>query len=236
MGTDIHWNVEIKHGNTWRYVPLPEHQRGWGNRPRWFFSDRSYDTFAILADVRNGYGFAGVDLGDGFKPLSEPRGIPADASSEILDCRENDGYPEDSNDDSLPVLGDHSYSWLTLKEMWATKNYWNQWTMRRGVVSLLDYEAYFKHTRRPPLNTCGSISGPEIVTISESAWLASQSWRSFVKSKDKLHIAIGWVETYFDAAWTLRFRTLPAMRGLCREVLGKEADDSKIRAVFGFDS
>jgi hypothetical protein len=49
MGTDIHCAVEKKQPDgTWKVVDAP------------FDDYRNYDSFAILADVRNGHGFAGV--------------------------------------------------------------------------------------------------------------------------------------------------------------------------------
>ena len=41
--------------------------------------------FAILAGVRNGYGFAGCDTGDGFRPIAPPRGLPGDVSPEVAE-------------------------------------------------------------------------------------------------------------------------------------------------------
>lgn len=40
--------------------------------------ERHYQLFSVLADVRNGYGFAGVPTGEWVKPISSPRGIPQD--------------------------------------------------------------------------------------------------------------------------------------------------------------
>lgn len=82
---------------------------------------RNYDAFSILADVRNGYGFAGIPTGAGFKPIAEPKGIPDDAS---------DYYrhkAEQRNGDH------HSFSYFTVEEL---KNYdWNQTTIKTGLVA-----------------------------------------------------------------------------------------------------
>jgi hypothetical protein len=60
------------------------------------WSERNYDLFSFLADVRN----------DGsIDPLDEPRGIPKDASESYLwACRAWDG-------------GAHSHSWFLLEEL-----------------------------------------------------------------------------------------------------------------------
>lgn len=45
---------------------------------------RNYDWFSILADVRNGIGFAGVKTGGRFSVISSPRGLPEDISNDAL--------------------------------------------------------------------------------------------------------------------------------------------------------
>jgi hypothetical protein len=71
----------------------------------WVYNGRNYDLFAILADVRNGYGFAGSYTGEGFKPISEPKDIPSDVSVEVEKASENYG------------IDGHSHSWFTVKEL-----------------------------------------------------------------------------------------------------------------------
>ena len=49
------------------------------------YDERNYDLYSILADVRNGYGFAGSDTGEGFKVIrgysqDHLRGLPEDVS------------------------------------------------------------------------------------------------------------------------------------------------------------
>lgn len=76
-----------------------ELKESWGNK--WCaciledgaFSDRNYVLFGMLAGVR----------GDG-PTISEPRGWPPDLSPEVKTAIEND-------------MGDHSASWLTVKEI-----------------------------------------------------------------------------------------------------------------------
>lgn len=65
---------------------------------------RNYRTFAVLAGVRNGYGFAGFDKGDPITPTSQPRGLPDDLSQGLR-------APPDPDDDDYPReqvwLGNH---------------------------------------------------------------------------------------------------------------------------------
>lgn len=111
MGCDIHLQVERRVNGVWERVPHPLrpcddeyctdgkynektpnpdrhgedhfHCGGTGSYMTDFYHDRNYDVFGILADVRNGRGFAGSDTGDGFIPISLPKGLPPDLSDEI---------------------------------------------------------------------------------------------------------------------------------------------------------
>lgn len=97
MGTDIHPIAEVLVEGRWFTVPTS------------LSRDRNYMSFAVMADVRNGHGFAGVYTHDPIVPISEPRGIPEDSPLMTLMVNRFINYYID--------LGDHSYSWLTLKEM-----------------------------------------------------------------------------------------------------------------------
>lgn len=109
-------------------------------------SSRDYDWFAILANVRNGYGFAG----EGFDVIAQPKGLPEDISIE------GKKYVSDP-------FNFHSASFLTLDEF---DNFdWNQLTMKYGVISLEQYKK-LKDGADSPEEWSGSISGPKIVTVS----------------------------------------------------------------------
>lgn len=97
MGTDIHPFAECCRDGAWHLVDA--------EIPR----DRNYWAFAVLADVRNGYGFGGFGTGDPITPLDEPRGLPEDLSPELRTALEQRSW----------LLGDHSISWVTLEELLA---------------------------------------------------------------------------------------------------------------------
>lgn len=97
MGTDIHVKAEARIGGRWRLVDLEVP------------SDRNYLSFAILANVRNGFGFAGIPAHDPVQPIADPRGLPDDLSAGCQDMLESGSWP----------FGDHSFSWVTLAEMQA---------------------------------------------------------------------------------------------------------------------
>ena len=70
MGTDIHYAFQHQaHSDEpWQDIApqrAPE-------------ITRYYPLFALLAGVRNGYGFAGIQTGEPVTPIAEPRGLPFD--------------------------------------------------------------------------------------------------------------------------------------------------------------
>ncbi len=110
--------VEVRKNNKWEKVG--QVFKGWkegilSDQP---YHGRNYDLFAILANVRNGRGFAGIKTGEGFNPISEPKGLPEDVSPEV----------KQSSDD-WDVDG-HSHSWHTVADL---INYnWHQETISYG--------------------------------------------------------------------------------------------------------
>lgn len=133
MGCDIHFYVEVKHGERWQHHSVRDryedaNQDEDGYRPidyKRYFKDplyvgRNYDLFAILADVRNGSGFAGCDTGDGYEPISMPRGLPSDASPEVLE------------EYTLRVVEDALYDENDPKERTCSRSNAERWTTSRG--------------------------------------------------------------------------------------------------------
>jgi len=112
MGTDIH-------GVFQRY---DQDRAQWRDVSSNYDQDRHYQLFAVLADVRNGIGFAGTATGEAVQPIAERRGLP-------VDFEIRDGYMHPLTElahidpsrqiyreagEALEVwMGDHSYSWLS---------------------------------------------------------------------------------------------------------------------------
>lgn len=188
-----------------------------------WYCDRNYDTFAILANVRNGYGFAGCDTGDGFVPIAVPRGLPADLGTENAARDGHDGYYYDGF-----WLGDHSHSWLTLRELLDYE--WMHWrTLKRGVIpwsAFVDREAAGE--TGPPKEYCAEIAGPGIVTLSEDE---ARRWRRIFQAvkSDGVHVRATWGTSYRAAAGEFCDRVIPGL-----QALGAAPED--VRIVFGFDS
>ncbi|KKM95452.1 hypothetical protein LCGC14_1188010, partial [marine sediment metagenome] len=146
---------------------------------------RNYCFFAILADVRNGRGFAGISTGDGFNPIAEPRGVPEDASMEVK--RENDYWNCDG----------HSHSYLTLKEL--LKYDWEQVTVHRGIISEKEYARMLGTNSSTPMNWCGKTYGPDIeqICLSDMYDLIKGKFR---RDPNKEYVTeFEWEETYREA-------------------------------------
>lgn len=165
MGCDIHIYVEKKIGDTWYpviplthnefYEPSDEEEGGPFNRPlilnhRDYDIGRNYAVFAMLANVRNGYGFAGVKTGEPIEPISEPRGLPDDVCAEIKEI--SDDWDMDA----------HSHSYFTLAELDAVP-----WTgnkiHRCGYVDAAQFQVW--EEKGEPEHWCGDMSGSAVVKI-----------------------------------------------------------------------
>jgi hypothetical protein len=157
MECDIHLTAEYRDAKgTWHNDDLTDAADKYGDQgPRHkeenydlrLYSGRSYDLFAILANVRNGYGFAGVTTGEGFNPIADPRGVPFDAAD--ITKRYMQSYESDG----------HSHSYFTVAELMAYD--WTQVTHKTGIVGyhgLARFKLYGKLE-----NWSGGISGPGIV-------------------------------------------------------------------------
>lgn len=161
MGTDIHLFVEVRDGagEPWRLQPVE-----WKSGEHTYvgFDWRDYDVFAMLADVRNGVGFAGVVTGDGFNIIADARGLPDDMSAELRAIA-----AEEYNDDRAEQLkeshgawwlGEHTHSHLTLRELLDFN--WNQRTNHSGVVEAPQYRVFVEDGK--PLCYSGSIQGGSV--------------------------------------------------------------------------
>lgn len=194
-----------------------------------YYSGRNYDLFAMLADVRNGRGFAGIKTGEGFNPIAEPKGLPDDASKQMKKAAED--YGEDG----------HSHSYLTLAEL--EKYDWDQVTQHQGYVTSYEYEEWVEKGKvGGPSSWCGGVSGGsvKIVTNFQMEELIREG-KAGKKSEEKVgpfgigasyYTPIKWHEYYRESAGSFYTKTLPALRELAEKHGGPE----NIRIVFFFDN
>lgn len=154
MGTDIHTTFQAK-----RKLPAvgnenPEDISEWEDIPgsdveidnysRWGIS-RHYLLFAVLADVRNGFGFAGTETHIPLVPISEPHGCPDD-----FEPNEYDWY--------------HSTSWLSGEEMMAWFNGDSINIVSTGIIDKATFDTW---DGNDPESYCGNIFGDGIVIGSD---------------------------------------------------------------------
>lgn len=155
-----------------------------------------YNIFAILANVRNGTGFAGIPTGEGYTNYFEPRGLPHDLAPALDEdgnysdeciaipkgTRSDNSYEwaqEEYRVSRLKELleservwmGDHSHSWLLLPELEEFIETNSHRDYRKvGVVDKDTYEKFIASGRKQPDEWCGMISGPKVLVWSEQEY------------------------------------------------------------------
>lgn len=188
MGCGIHLYVERYDNIAKTWVSADKWtEEEYGSEVRYkdlFYSDRNYDVFSILADVRNGVGFAGIPTGEGFTPIALPRGLPDNVSPEVKEC-------------SFELAGDgHSHSYFTIQEIMDYD--WLQTTTKTGVVSMEAYERW-KHYPAAPSAYSDSVVGPNILTVPESE----------LPNEEATHVQVSWNTTYWECAQRFLGELLP---------------------------
>jgi len=130
MGTDIHSIAQVR-----RNTPSTAQ---WETVAVSICGDpRGYNTFAMLANVRNGTGFAGIKTSNGFPVIHEQRGLPEDLEVEddnvkvelgklllawdwngnVVSVTSDEASGLRYMEDATYWLGEHSHSWCTLAEL-----------------------------------------------------------------------------------------------------------------------
>jgi len=183
------------------------------NDPQGWYHSRNYNVFAILADVRNNYGFT---------PIAMPRGIPEDTA--IIETHD---LPYDER--TYVSFGDHSFSWLLLQEILDYD--WDQPVAKHGMVSVAEYKEWA--TKGKPNSWSGGVGGGG-VRIIDAETMGEFIKTGQVTSDPRVHY-------YAEVHWedTCRASCAPFLQRmeLLRERAAKEGfKPSDVRLVFGFDS
>lgn len=241
MGCDIHPVIQARESfeHPWEFVEYcPAEYIETRNydvlscNPIWLgLKERNYQYFSVLAGVRNS--------GD-ITPIDQPRGFPKGFNpSRIPSIYGAYGATYDYDDNTSYDLGDHSFSWVSLREL-IDYPYWNQ-TLRSETVRMLlpSYMRYQKALKRNPTKTLiynytnlPTLSPPynDYVYISEdeakNPSIATQMQSVFMKN-----VGVEVIVEY-------------KLRDICSELyehsipwlltLAPSPDD--VRLVFGFDS
>lgn len=233
VGCDIHFYVERLVNGKWESADkwTPDQYAEADEKPlaldydNSFYHDRNYDLFAILADVRNGQGFAGCDTGDGFVPISEQRGLPDDVTAIVKE--QSDNYGCDG----------HSHSWLTVAELLAYD--WTQETKHRGYVSAIEYSKWNQYRRERgecPEGYCGDVGGGAIRKVTETEMKvllepfgADRAMEpQIIAALHSVYCQVEWSQPYYKTARRFLSDCLPRLWRL-----GKPDD---VRIVFWFDN
>lgn len=180
----------------------------------WLYSGRNYDLFAILGNIRNGYGFAGVNTSDGFNFISDCRGLPEDVSSDIQDALSDDGYY-------------HGVSYVTLPELLQFD--WDQTVTHHGIVGE-DAFLYYK-THGKPNTWAGSVNGPNVVMLNNKQMEDLVSGLVLRDAEKSYYTRVSWDESYKKCVGSFYTDSIPKLKDL-----SNNHDFSDIRIVFGFDS
>ena len=175
--------------------------------------DRNYDLFSMLADVRNGHGFAGCETGEGFEPLADPRGIPEDASPAMRAKAAE--YGADG----------HSHSWATLAELQAYFSK-ERGTRRIGFVDMPEY-LRFKEDGKPN-SWSGGVSGQLVQIVTPAKMDLISRGKVKADTGKNVYTKISWPVSYTGAAGDFYTKTMPGMAKL-----GAPED---VRLVFYFDN
>lgn len=212
---DPYWREEnaVEDGSKYYHGPTT-------NRP---ISRRNYNLFAVLADVRNGRGFAGIPTGMGFEPISKPKGVPDDATPE---------YQKEVQD--WGVDG-HSHSWLTVAEILE----FFKKTRTTVLFGVFSEREYVKMLRTGKKSYSGFVDGQSAVILNPEQYeeMLPDVFETLMTSKepkkrdpDKHYfIRYAWEQSYEDSIGPSFFEdTLPAL-----EKLGPTTD---VRLVFFFDN
>jgi len=180
MGTDIHGGFYKKNSDN-SITPIKTT----------FKFNRHYLLFAILANVRNGFGFAGVKTFTPITPITSERGIPEELQKVIVEgeaplynCWYASEYANENEEEIGSWIGDHSFTWMTLKEILD----WEHWDKREQIYGILDKDEYYRSIAQGnnPKYWCGGVSGTNVNIASCE--------EEFVKNPTKYsHINCNWV-------------------------------------------
>jgi len=237
MGCDIHLYVEVRENGHWNSVHEWVEEDGWFHTDdRRFDPGRNYRLFAMLADVRNGVGFAGIDMGDHLNPIDDLRGLPDDASPETQQCANS--WSSDG----------HSHSYFMVRELLDYD--WTQVVVNRGVVDAVTFwqwtrgkEYSHRSQGEAPESWSGDVHGGTVQKVSEAQMdqliadaLATlepkASWKqqeeAIAEKLPSVYCYASWTQPYYKMASYFLSHIMPQLWHL--------GDPDDVRIVFWFDN
>lgn len=228
MGCDIHIAIQKQLADgTWEEIPYQVAPWNKDDRPLEIgipvaprrFGARDYDLFGILANVRNGSGFAGCLTGSGWPSIADDRGFPAGFD---VDALLPDPKMAKYDERGPRWLGDHSFTWVSLDELKAFP--WD--TTLATIYGCVTGDVFdeLKPRNLKPANYSGGISGPGIQVYSEDEWLNHRAECRAARP----YVRMSWTESAREATYDWAGEVIPWLESL--------ADGRPLRLVMGFDS
>lgn len=172
MGSDLHGDFINNCSTTGLKTPI---KTEWG-------MNRDYTLFAILAGVRNGYGFAGCYTHEPLVPIVEDRGLPEwldtsvdedgceDYSLELYNKWYGSKWASPDEKEFGEWMGDHSHTYMNLREIILWEG-WNKHLQRGGVLSKDHYLETIAVGKEPEC-WCGGVGGGNTNVVEEEIFKA----------------------------------------------------------------
>jgi hypothetical protein len=171
-----------------------------------FFTDRNYDLFAILADVRNG--------GE-IEPISSPRGLPHDISKDAL----------------AKMSDEHSATWVSLTEL-ITYNVQRP-LAEEGIISESQFLRCL-WTGEPPSSWSGGVWGGKTTVITPEDYIALFGGDGKERTYD--HEASYFINHRWTVLLADRVPQIDQMIKYLRPLVPKGGSTDDVRIVMDFDS
>ena len=215
MGTDIH-TVVAKKKSTGSLEVIGFNVAG---------EPRDYNSFVVLAGLRNGFGFAGFATGDAWDVLFPPKGLPEGFSEEVEVEPFVDHF---GNVQRYWSLGEHTHSYLSLEELNKIREHYRERKHRGvGVLAKEDY-LYLQKTGERPRTFSLGVFGSSFYQEDDGVFDAA----SEDERKRITHVRTSWIEPALDRLYFLKC----AISELEKAAYKHGISDSEVVLVFGFDS
>lgn len=217
MGTDIHYRFEAKVKPEEGQLTTPQDISPWQTIETEYAGGRNYLLFAVLAGVRNGYGFGGSYHHEPIIPIAEDRGIPPD----VID-----------NDDGWE-FGDHSHTWVLGSEImeWVKTD---RMLIHCGVITRKAFQVW---DGKAPDTYSGNVWGGNTYTIDD---LISAKNVGCVLEELPIETGLAVVEqetvpwTHIRVWWVNPINeSLSSFLDIIRKLMEEHGE---IRMIMGFDS
>lgn len=228
MGTDVHMILEVPtYNGKWKAVPAPD-----------FMTERDYQFFAGLGNVRNGFGFAGVDIFTPIEPLTDSRGFPDDMGA-VATAWSRSEFNYDSDNpleamlaDTFGWCGDHSFGYCSASEFAAYD--WSQGITEKGIVPYGIWEGWNDRDRiHRPERCLQAVHGDYAVVVSpEAVEQANGDIGSLCGENASLYVQDQW-QVPLVPDWK-RDKMVQFFKAL--QPFDYVAGGREVRLIFGFDS